>query len=250
MDLVIITGGSRGIGAALARSWPGGATRMVLVSRSAPTEDVGDALRRHVDLSTREGVDEACALVADEVAGAPEAGRVVLVHNAATLSPIGFAGEVDLTAATDQAIVNHVAPIAVGSAFLSAVADHPGERTLVQLTSGAASKVSAGWSGYGPAKAAVDHWVRHVGEEQRLRQQAEGRRPVRVLAVAPGVVATGMQELIRDTDPRDFPRVDRFRRLHRDGELADPDDVARRLWELVLSDRVATGDVLDLREAA
>ncbi len=250
MDLVIVTGGSRGIGAALARRYPHAPARIVLLSRSAPTEDVGGALRRAVDLATREGIDAACEVVVEEVTANPDADRVVLVHNAATLDPIGFAGEVDLAAATDQAMLNLVAPIALGNAFLAAASGHAGGCTLVQLTSGAARSVYPGWSGYGPAKAAVDHWVRHAGAEQQARADGEGRRAVGVLAVAPGVVATGMQELIRDTDPHDFPRVEKFRDLHRRGQLEDPDDVATRLWQLVLSPSWSNGDVLDLRELA
>lgn len=250
MNLVVITGGSRGIGAALARACPVGPSRIVLLSRQAPTEDVGESLRRHVDLSTPVGIEEACGIVAEEVAGVPDAEHVVLVHAAATLSPIGFAGELDAAEVSSQAVLNQVAPVALGNAFLAAAAGHPGRRVLVQLTSGAATRTYPGWSGYGPAKAAVDHWVRHVGEEQRLREQQEGQRPVGVLAVAPGVVATGMQERIRETDARDFPGVERFRRLHADGDLAEPDDVARSLWRLVLSEGWQTGDVLDLRELA
>ncbi len=250
MNLVIITGGSRGLGAALARQWPERPTRMVLLSRSAPTEDVGDALRRHVDLSTRDGIDEASAIIAEEIGAVPDAERVVLVHNAATLVPVGFAGEVDAAAATDQAVLNMVSPVALGNAFLAAVTGHPGRRTLVQITSGAAASVYEGWSGYGPAKAAVDHWVRHVGAEQRRRSEASGVDPVGVLAVAPGVVATGMQALIRSTDAADFPNVERFRELHANDQLASADDTARRLWDLVRSSRWTTGDVLDLRTLA
>ncbi|MEX0834806.1 MAG: hypothetical protein WD010_01855, partial [Nitriliruptor sp.] len=72
-------------------------------------------------------------------------------------------------------------------------------------------------------------------------------RPVRVLAVAPGVVATDMQVAIRATDAADFPNVDRFRDLHASGELADPDDVAARLWRRL--DDPGAGPVTDLRDA-
>jgi benzil reductase ((S)-benzoin forming) len=84
--------------------------------------------------------------------------------------------------------------------------------------------------------------VRAVGAEQ---QQRGG---VRVLAIAPGVVATGMQSAIRATDARDFPSVARFRRLHDEGELEDADDVARRLWALLEADEPASGAVVDLRD--
>jgi NAD(P)-dependent dehydrogenase (short-subunit alcohol dehydrogenase family) len=118
---------------------------------------------------------------------------------------------------------------------------HTVRRELVQLSSGAARTAYPGWSSYGAAKAAVDQWVRSVGEEQQRRGG------VRVLSIAPGVVATGMQELIRTTDERDLPNVARFHELHDQGQLEDPDDVAVRLWRLLDEDDDASGSVLDLR---
>ncbi len=250
LDLVLVTGGSRGIGAALARSWPRPPARVVVLSRSAPVEPVGEALSRRVDLSTREGIEAAASVIAEEVDRLPDAGHVVLVHNAAAVDPVGFAGRLPIDEVTSQALLNHVAPITLGNAFLAAVDDHPGRRILVQLTSGAARSVYPGSSGYGPSKAAVDHWVRHVGQEQRVLAERGSHRPVEVLAIAPGVVATAMQERLRSTDEADFPAVERFRRLHEDGALADPDDVAQRLWRLVLDGGWDTGSVLDLRDTA
>jgi benzil reductase ((S)-benzoin forming) len=67
-----------------------------------------------------------------------------------------------------------------------------------------------------------------------------------VLAVAPGVVATAMQEQIRATDPRAFPSVERFHELHDQGELRDPIDAARDVWALLERD-LENGAVVDLR---
>jgi benzil reductase ((S)-benzoin forming) len=65
--------------------------------------------------------------------------------------------------------------------------------------------------------------------------------------VAPGVVATAMQEYIRRTPAERFPRVERFHRMHEEGELADAGDVATRLWEVIHDPAVENGTVLDLR---
>ena len=174
--------------------------------------------------------------------------RVVLLHAAGTIHPIGFAGEVDSAAYTDLAVLDAVSPQVVGNAFLAAVRDHPASRReLLLVSSGAASTAYEGWSGYNAAKAAGDHWVRTVGAEQSRRAEEAGRDPVAVLAVAPGVVATGMQHAIRDTPERDFPQVEKFRSLHADGDLVDPATVARQLWEL-LDDAPRSGSVLDLRD--
>jgi benzil reductase ((S)-benzoin forming) len=109
------------------------------------------------------------------------------------------------------------------------------------ITSGAASSVYPGWSGYSAGKAAVDQWVRTAGAEQAER---DGR--CRVLSVAPGTVDTDMQARIRATDPRDFPRAGRFAELHETGGLVAPHDAARGIWAL-LDDDLDNGTVTDLR---
>jgi hypothetical protein len=103
--------------------------------------------------------------------------------------------------------------------------------------------VYEGWSAYGAGKAAVDQWARVAGAEQK-RRGGRGR----VLSVAPGVIATPMQEQIRGMTEDAFPVVERFRELHRAGALRDPADAARDLWGLVVKDTFANGAVLDLRE--
>ena len=109
------------------------------------------------------------------------------------------------------------------------------------VSSGAASLVGAGWSSYGAGKAALDQWVRDVGSEQDIRGG------VQVVAVAPGVVETGMQEQIRETSEEDFPKRQKFVELYQSGELSDPDEVAGQLWAL-LQKGFENGAVLDLRE--
>jgi benzil reductase ((S)-benzoin forming) len=131
----------------------------------------------------------------------------------------------------------------LGDAFLRGSAASRASATLLFIGSGASTSVYEGWSGYNAGKAAVDHWTRTVGAEQERR----GGR-CRVLCVAPGIVATAMQEEIRATAERDFPDVERFRELHRDGVLRAPHDVARELWSLLDRD-LPNGAVLDLRTA-
>jgi NAD(P)-dependent dehydrogenase (short-subunit alcohol dehydrogenase family) len=114
-------------------------------------------------------------------------------------------------------------------------------RFLIMLTSGAAQSVYPGWSSYGAGKAAIDQWVRNVGAEQA---QHGG---VQVLAVAPGSVDTAFQAQLRDTLEMDFPSRQKFRDLHKQGKLSDPQDVARQIWALTASD-LGNGSVLDLRK--
>ena len=113
--------------------------------------------------------------------------------------------------------------------------------TLIFIGSGAATSIYEGWSAYCGGKAGVDHWVRTVGAEQERRGGH-----CRILSVAPGVVETAMQEQLRSVTEDEFPLVERFREMYRQGALRDPEEAARDLWALALEEG-PNGLVVDLR---
>jgi len=235
-SLIWISGASSGIGAALAATLPWEGAKLIDVSRrGAPGADHVEA--DLADPSTWEAVAESFRTELAEWSG----DRVVFIHAAGVIDPIGFAGEVDTGAYTRNVILNSAAPQVLGHAFLAAAKDVDARRQMLMLTSGAASSVYPGWSSYGAGKAAVDQWVRDVGAEQESRGGAE------VIAVTPGTVDTGMQEQIRQTPEEDFPKRQKFVDLHEQGELEDPQEVAREIWAL-LDRGFENGSVVDLRE--
>jgi NAD(P)-dependent dehydrogenase (short-subunit alcohol dehydrogenase family) len=166
---------------------------------------------------------------------------VVFVHAAGVIEPVGFVGEVATDAYVRNVILNSAAGQVLGHMFLTATRDVDARRQIVMLTSGAARSVYPGWASYGAGKAALDQWVRDAGAEQDLRGGAQ------LLAVAPGTVDTGMQQLLRETAERDFPRRQKFVDLYRDRELVDPERVAGEIWAL-LDRGLENGAVIDLRE--
>lgn len=235
--LTIVTGGSAGLGRALLAAAPTG--HRVDVSRSGPPPGVDE----HVAADLADPASwRSVHLALERLAGQRSWSRIVMIHNAGTLDPIGFASEVDAEAYASNVLLNSAAAQVIGAGFLAAVRQLDVRRELVQISSGAARTPYPGWSSYGAAKAAVDQWVRAVGLEQ------QDRGGVRVLSIAPGVVATGMQQLIRSTAPHDFPNVERFRDLHAQGQLEDPAEVAARLWDVLDAGADASGSVIDLRE--
>ncbi len=235
-NLVFITGGSSGIGAALTLNVPFANARVIDISRRGasgcehfdadlanPTEWAGVA-----DLFAREIKDF-------------NGERIVFIHCAGTLQPIGYAGEGPPDAYARQVLLNSASPQVLGDAFLRAAAQTSASCHILMISSGAATNIYEGWSAYGPGKAAMDHWVRTAGAEQERR----GGR-CRILSVAPGIVSTSMQEEIRCTSKQDFPEVERFIELHENDELRAPHDVAREIWAL-LEQELENGCVMDLR---
>lgn len=231
--LVWISGASSGIGAALASAVPFPA-RVIDISRRG-----GVAEHFQADLSGPAGWARVEQHFRAELTGY-DGERVVFVHNAGTITPIGPAHGVDGDDYTRAVLLNSAAPQILGRAFLQATAGLSCERHLVMLSSGAAKTPYAGWSSYNAGKAAVEQWVRTVGQEQ-------GIDGCRVVAVAPGVVDTGMQTEIRSTDEESFPAVDRFHELKRTGRLSTPAEAAAGIWSL-LDRELPNGACVDLRE--
>lgn len=231
-----ISGASSGIGEALARTVPGEGDRVISISRRAP----GGIEHLSADLCDPASWREVGACFQRELA-AFEGDRVVFIHAAGTIEPLGFAGEVDTDGYAANVVLNSAAPQVLGHLFLAAARHVEAACHLVMLTSGAARSVYPGWSSYGAGKAAIDQWVRNVGAEQ------DRRGGTQVLSIAPGTVDTDMQATLRAATEDAFPQRQKFLDLHRDDRLSDPIDVAERIWRL-LERGLDNGSVVDLRE--
>ncbi len=239
-SLIWISGASSGIGAALAASVPFPAD-VVDISRS------GGSGYEHIeaDLADPRGWDVVATAFRERLAGF-DGERVGFVHSAGMIDPIGFAGEVDDAAYHTNVLLNSAAPQVLGHAFLRALRESGfgGRADLVMLSSGAAKNQYPGWSSYCAGKAALNAWAAVAGREQDLRGGG-----CRVLSVAPGVVATPMQETVRSSSEEDFPNVGRFHQLHESGSLREPGDAARDIWRLVEAG-LENGAVVDVRDYA
>lgn len=238
-NIVFITGASSGIGLALREALPLENVQFTDISRRG-TKDREHFPADLADPAAWRGVADLFEARLKGFTG----DRAVFIHSAGTLHPIGAAGEVDSEAYARNVLLNSAAPQVLGHAFLHALRDSTAAGSLVMISSGAAENVYEGWTSYGAGKAAVNQWVRTAGAEQARH---EGR--CCVLAIAPGIVETAMQEEIRATPASDFPDVAQFAEMQVEGALRRPDVVAREIWALILGEP-ANGAVLDLRDVA
>lgn len=222
----IVTGVSRGLGAALANQLATGGWEVLPVSRS-----IGEC----VDLSSAQ------SLTAWLGGGAltrflGDATDILLINNAGMVEPIGSSGTLEPAAVQNAIQLNVTAPIVLTDAVLAA--RRPGTQVrIVHISSGAGRRPLAGWAVYCATKAALDMHAQALASER-----LDG---VRVAAIAPGVVDTDMQGVIRDAD---FPDRDRFRDLKADGNLTAPADSAAAILRLVERDDFGDRVIADLRD--
>jgi len=227
MKTAIVTGASRGLGLALARSLADDGFRLVLDARGAA------ALERAArELGRRTEVHAIAGDVADpahrEALVRAAGDRVdVVVNNASALGPSPLPGLADypLDALRHVVEVDVVAPLALVQLVLPRLV--PGGR-IVNVSSDAAVEAYPGWGGYGAAKAALDHVSAVLGEEHP---------GLRVYAVDPGDMRTQMhQEAFPGEDISDRPlpeaSVPGLRALI-DGDLPSGRYRARELAEVV-----------------
>jgi NAD(P)-dependent dehydrogenase (short-subunit alcohol dehydrogenase family) len=202
---VIVTGASRGLGAALAEELGRAGSRVVLVSRDPEALDA-------VVARIRERGGEAHAVVAD-VSAPDAASRIagtsgalvgpaeVVIHNAGTLGPVPLAPLADTSDGDfEQALAtNLLGPFRLTRALVGSMALR-GRGTVVLVSSDAASTAYAGWGAYGVSKAALEH----LGRIWDAELSASG---VRFLSVDPGEMDTRMhREAVPEADPSSLLR--------------------------------------------
>ena len=229
----VITGASRGLGAALAEDFSLRGMRLGLCSRSKPV------------LADGEGVVAARVDVRDEKAVADfvrqvEArfGKIDLwINNAGVLDPIGPLRDLELGAFREHIDVN-LSGVFIGTrAYVRHLRARDGEGVLINISSGAAWHGYAGWSAYCAGKAGVDRLTECVQLEER-------DHGLRAYAVAPGVIDTAMQERIRSCSPDLFPEVERFLEMKREGNFNTPTFVARELLALAFDSKRRSDEVV------
>jgi len=250
--IVILTGASRGLGAALARVAAADGVHLVTLARRSDAElakAVTAAGGLHTGIAADLADDAGMALAAREVArvlGASQAERVLLINNAGSVEPVDVASKLTDTAAIGRALaLNVTAVIGLTAAVLSALPDTAVDCRVLNISSGAGRGPTPGWTVYCATKAAVDIATRVLNAEQRAASSGDDR--IKAVALAPGVIDTDMQATIRGQAAERFPALDRFQALHDDGRLTAPTAVAQRIYAYLNRDDFGTTEIDDIR---
>lgn len=183
MPLAVITGASRGLGAALAHTLEQRGWDLVVDGRdedALATATRGTAAHAIPGDVTDPQHREALARTARDLGGA-----ALLVNNASTLGASPLPAVRDLTEDTllHTLVTNVVAPHALTRLLLDQLLERRG--AVLNISSDAAVEAYAGWAGYGSSKAALDQLSRVLAAEEPA---------LRVYAVDPGDMRTQMHQ--------------------------------------------------------
>jgi NADP-dependent 3-hydroxy acid dehydrogenase YdfG len=225
----VVTGASRGIGAAVARRLAAAGTRIALLARSedalrALAGELGpSALAVPCDVRDPRATARAIEVIADAFAGGPE----IVVNNAGSFL-IAPAHEITVDAFRDTLEVNLTAPFAFVRAFLPTMQAR-GRGHVVTIGSIADRTVFPGNAAYAASK----HGLRALHEVLRAELRGSG---IRASLVSPGPVDTELWDAIDpDNQPGFTPRA----------QMLSPDDVAAAV--IYLLDAPMTVNVDELR---
>ncbi|SCK23410.1 SDR family NAD(P)-dependent oxidoreductase [Vogesella sp. LIG4] len=240
MKAAIVTGASRGLGAALSAQLLADGYRVAAIAR-----DCG-SLPQHPQLITLDADladSQLLPLIMERaLAALGSCASYTLINNAGTVQPIASADALPDAATLQAVALNLSAPMLLCSHFL-AHTPASSQRRIINISSGAAANPYPGWAVYCATKAGLDHFTRTLAVEQAAREV-----PALAVSLYPGVIDTGMQAEIRSADPSAFPGRPRFEALKADGELTTPEAAAARIVGYLDSPAFGSQSVLDIRQ--
>ena len=199
--VAIVTGASRGIGAAAARVFAAAGARVALLSRSGDAiadiagEIGADAIAIPCDVSRYWEVEAAVAACHDAF------GRLdVLINNAGVIEPVAHLADSDPDA-WGQAIDVNLKGVYHGIRAALPVMVAAGGGTILTISSGAAHHAIEGWSHYCASKAGAAMLTACLDHEAR----GQG---IRAMGLSPGTVATQMQKEIKASGVNPVSQMD------------------------------------------
>ncbi len=218
-QLALVTGASRGIGAATARALGAAGAHVILTARtSGALEEVEEAIHAAGGSATIAPLDltdgESIGRLASAVAGRWQA-LDMLVLNAATLGSLASVPAIDAKEFARLLTLNIGAQQALIAAF-DPMLRASGDARIVAVTSSVGATPRAYWGAYGASKAALEILVGAYGEEMK------NISAIRTHVVDPGATRTAMRA-------RAYPGED-------PATLKGPEVVAEAILNLVSTD--------------
>jgi benzil reductase ((S)-benzoin forming) len=249
-QLFILTGASRGMGAAIADQLLAPGNQLLCLSRHI-NEPLATRAQAIGVVCEQWAVD--LAVPSDAAAGVQawlaslDPGRfasTTLINNAAALTRIG-----PIDACTDAELssalrVGLEAPMLLCAAFLRGTRTWAARKRVLNISSGLGRRAMAAQAPYCAAKAGLDHFSRALALDEALQPNG-----ARIVSLAPGVIDTDMQTHLRAADATSFPDKSNFVGLKEKGQLTSSPEAAASVLAYLNSADFGANPVADVRDA-
>ena len=184
----IVTGGSRGIGAAVVQRLLDGGAAVVTTARNTTDDTPKAATFIASNLSTLSGVQTFAAAALDALGGVD-----IVVNNAGAARPhLGGASSIPDEEWLDALDLNYLSAVRLNNALLPALREAGAGGAIVNISSGVAYTPSPPMAHYGAAKAALNAYGKAMAAEL-------APAGIRVTTIVPGNVLTPGADAIRQT---------------------------------------------------
>jgi benzil reductase ((S)-benzoin forming) len=227
MNLYVVTGTSKGLGRALADVLAMQEQNVVIeIGRATSAKNARNTLLE-ADFANALSIEHAFTELAAHIAG-KTFGHAVLINNAGVVLPVARFDKLNRVSLTNNIDVNLTAPILTTTLFANLTRGMARQRLVIGISSGAAKRAIRGWTAYCASKAGLEMATRVMAEEAAAFDPT-----LTICTLAPGVVDTPMQAIVRSQAAEDFPDVARFQDMHETGALRSAADVARDIIDLI-----------------
>lgn len=247
--LFVLTGGSRGMGLAIAEQLLQTGNTLICISRNQQASLTTQAQKVGVQLEqwTHDLADGASASLALkswlEKQSSQSFQSATLINNAGVIPNIGPLSQADPYNLAMALRVGLEAPMQLCAAFLGATEHWQMPRKVVNISSGLGRRAMASQAGYCAAKAGMDHFTRCLALDEALKPNG-----AKVTSLAPGVIDTDMQTQLRGATAEKFPDQGGFQQLKATGMLTSPTDAAKRILDYLARPDFGSNPVSDVRD--
>jgi benzil reductase ((S)-benzoin forming) len=226
----LITGTSKGIGAAVAQKILQEGHTVLGVSRNRPDQLTSPNYHHlSLDLADTSRFDRIMEK-ANEIVDQQGFDFLCLINNASATEPMGPVETLNPDAIESHVTIGLIAPMILTSLFIKRFQDEKVRKKIVLMSSGAALHPLADMSIYCGSKAGSLMFGQVVGAEQKDKEHG-----FEVVSIGPGMVETAMQQAVRSKSETDFAMSGYFRQAYEEGLVQEPALVAEKIYTILQS---------------
>lgn len=236
MDYFFITGSSKGLGKAL--------TELLLTDKNnfvygiSRTNNINHEQFQHlkIDLADLDVVKQF------QFPELKDATSITLINNAGIVGDIKYLGNLDCDKIISTYNLNLITPTLLINQLLKTY-NNDVKKLVINISSGAGRNPIDGWSVYCATKAGLD-MLSLVFKEEINNKSLN----ITVLSLAPGIIDTSMQEVIRKADEANFSNIERFIEYKKNGDLADPTSTAKLIAKFISDKTLQEKTICSVRD--